>query len=72
MKEYRLKQCRLKKGTTEQVSWIPVQFARKDMYLKLHDEDGWQVISVGETSISSKYLKNMEDAIKDQRKASDI
>lgn len=76
MKEYRLKQCRLTKktkdGHTEQVSWIPVQFAKRGKFVKLHDEDGWEVISVGEHSISNKYLKDLDDAVKNQRKASDI
>ena len=47
----RHKQCKLQRGDTVTVSWIPAKFAVKGKYLKLKDEDGnwengWQVKEV--------------------------
>ena len=42
------RQCELKRGNTKMTSWIPEEFARVGKVLKLKDEDGWKVISVGD------------------------
>lgn len=68
-------QCRLRRGTTEMVSWIPSVFAGLNRYLKLKTddgwEDGWQVVSVGREE-SESYIKEHRDAYRTQREASDV
>lgn len=51
------KQCRLVKGTTEQVAWIPMEFARKGIFVKLRDEDGWMVDWVYDLANDGEWLK---------------
>lgn len=48
-------QVRLRKGNIEQVSWIPSKFAVKGKFLKLKEEDGWEVVEVYNT-MDSKYV----------------
>ncbi len=42
-----MRQCVLRKGNRYRVAWIPSHFAVMGHYLKLKDEDGWQVELVG-------------------------
>jgi len=42
-----MRQCILNKSNRWQTAWIPRQFAVKGKYLKIHDENGWRVMSVG-------------------------
>jgi hypothetical protein len=42
-----MRQCILNKNNRWQTAWIPKQFAVKGKYLRILDEDGWQVKSVG-------------------------
>lgn len=41
------RQCTLRLGSTEQVSWIPEEFAIKNKFLEVKGENGWQVTHVG-------------------------
>jgi hypothetical protein len=41
------RQCILVKGVTVQVAWIPEEFAKVRTYVRLVDDDGWQVKEVG-------------------------
>jgi len=66
------RQCTMTKGTISQIAWIPEQFAVLDKYLRLKDEDGWQVKSVFANRIDGAYLKEHERNYLTQRKASDI
>ena len=56
-------QCTLQKRTTVQTSWIPSEFARKNRYVGLKTEDGWdegwKVISVG-TTMQSEWVAKRE------------
>ena len=70
MKKYHC-QCKLKKGDTYQVSWIPEKYAKVGKYLKLKDDDGWEVIEVG-TKKNSKEVQKRSVDYRHQRKASDI
>jgi len=36
----------LRKGTKERTSWIPERFAKQGKFLRLKDDDGWQVVAV--------------------------
>lgn len=60
MTEIYYRQCVLKRGTKQQVSWIPERFARKGHHVKLRKRegsgcvrgytewvDGWKVVKVG-------------------------
>lgn len=40
-------QCRLRRGNTETVAWIPSIFAKCGKYVRIKDVNGWRVISVG-------------------------
>ena len=42
-------QCRLRRGRTEQIAWIPSEFAKKNQFLRIKSEDGWRVIGMGAT-----------------------
>ena len=71
-KEYFMRQCMLRKGNTIQASWIPEKFAKIGKYLKLHDEDGWQVVSISDERKSSTDAIERSQDYKNTRKASDI
>ena len=68
-------QCKMEKKKQgciiTQTSWIPSKFAKMGKYLRLKDEDGWQVVGVY-TSLSMKDVKNAERNHKHHRKATDI
>ena len=40
------RQCELRRGTTEQIVWIPEQFAAAGRWIRINDEDGWNVTAV--------------------------
>jgi hypothetical protein len=64
-------QCKLKKGDAYQVSWIPEKYAKIGNYLKLKDDDGWQVVEIYWKK-DSKEVQKRSDDYRHQRKASDI
>ena len=65
------RQCKLKKGNTETTSWIPEKFAKKGKFLKLKDDNGWEVISVG-GMMDEKEVQDRSRDYKKTRLASDI
>lgn len=69
---YSLKQCHLQRGDVHQISWIPDRFAIEGKYVKLHEEDGWLIVSAGKYSISNEYISKMEYAARNHRKTTDI
>ncbi len=75
-KEYKMRQCHLSKKTENgrqiQVAWIPEKFAVAGNYLKLHEENGWLVDSVGDKAVSSSIINERSQDHKSTRKASDI
>jgi hypothetical protein len=64
-------QCKLRRGITQQTAWIPSEFAVRDRYVRIRNEDGWRVISVGGTQ-SAEYVREHERDFRHQRQASDI
>lgn len=38
-----MRQCLLRKKNRLQTAWLPSQYAKEGMWLRIHDEDGWQV-----------------------------
>ena len=69
------RQCSLRKKTKEtshtQVSWIPERYAIKGKFLKLKEDNGWEVLSVGAKQPASVVNQRSRDW-KKTRKASDI
>jgi hypothetical protein len=66
------RQCRLQKENSQQMSWIPEEFAEVNKVLKLRNEDGewdngWTVTSVG-NRLEEHYLPNVNQMIKGHRK----
>jgi len=60
MKNIFYKQCVLHKNMPNdsrkvQTTWLPEKYATVGKYLKLNDEDGWQVKHVGDERRSQKY-----------------
>lgn len=70
------RQCELQRGTTGQVAWIPEVHAKVGNYLKITEngvtENGWKVMSVGETRQTTEYRREYERDHMHQRRASDI
>lgn len=66
------RQCTLTRGTTSEIVWIPEQFAVSGKYLKIKDDNGWQVTHVGTSRTEGSYLKEHERNYLTQRQASDI
>jgi len=64
-------QCKLKKGNSYQVSWIPEKYAKIGKYLKIKENNGWEVIEIGSKMDSEEVNKRSMD-YKNQRKVSDI
>lgn len=67
----RYTQCRLKNGRSQQVAWIPTEFAIKGKTLEIKGERGWRVISIGST-VDESYVREHERDYMKQREASDI
>ena len=54
-------QCRLRRGQTEQIAWIPSEFAKKSQFLRIKGEDGWRVIGVGATMSEGYVIRHARD-----------
>ncbi|MBC8550131.1 MAG: hypothetical protein H8D23_10815 [Candidatus Brocadiales bacterium] len=65
------KQCHLKKGTVEQVAWIPERYAQKNKVLRIQEEEGWVVTFVG-ASKDESFLNEFKDLHRTHRKVTDI
>lgn len=64
-------QCKLKKDNTFTHSWIPEKYAKKGKFIKLKEDDGWEVIHVG-SMMDSKKVQQRSTDYRNQRKMSDI
>jgi len=68
-------QCKLKKklasGESIQTTWIPKEFAKKGKFVKLKDDDGWEVVEVYSSMLTKDVQKN-ERNYTHHRKATDI
>lgn len=71
MKNQNHRQCKLQKGITFQYSWIPDKYAKLGKYIKLKDDDGWEVVEVFSIMDSKKVQERSTD-YRNQRKVSDI
>ena len=68
---YNVTQCTLQKQNTSQTAWIPSKFAQKGKFVKIKDDNGWEVTSTGATRSYSEMNKRSQD-YKKTRSASDI
>lgn len=72
----RYRQCIMTKSSGQSIlqvtSWIPEQFAKIGKYLKLKDDDGWKVISVGSVVYDEQTVNERSQDYKKTRLASDI
>ena len=66
------RQCTLTRGSTSQVAWIPETFAKQDKYLRIEDENGWQVVEVGSKRLSGRYLAEHQREYMNHRRVTDI
>ena len=75
MSEQLYSQCRLEKKVGEKYvvtfTWIPKQFAQIGKFLKLKDDDGWQVTHIWETQTESQ-VKARERLYAHWREKTDI
>ena len=65
------KQCRIQKGISFQMSWIPEKHAIVGHFVKLKGDDGWQIVKVFGVMDSKKVQERSID-YRNQRKASDV
>ena len=66
------RQCQVRRGTEHQVVWLPERFARPRKWLRLDEEDHWQVEIVYLTRLTEKELMERSQDYKKTREASDI
>ncbi len=65
------KQCTMTKGETSQVAWIPEEVAKVGKFVRIGDDNGWEVKTAGERKDGAYILKHERDFMT-QRRASDI
>lgn len=65
------RQCWLVRGPTHRTVWIPEKYAKKGKFIKIKDEDGWQVRSVG-TRMAEDQLLVVSQSYKHTREVSDV
>lgn len=66
------KQCTLTKGTTSEVVFIPEVFAVLNKYLKIGEDDGWKVTTVGAMRVAEDYLTLKGREYLNHRKVTDV
>ena len=69
-------QCKLRRGPTETVSWIPTRYANVGAYVKLKGTDGewtdgWEVVETGSTRPTEAITPRSRDHLS-HRKATDV
>jgi hypothetical protein len=77
MKNTQHVQCKLRKGRSEMVAWIPKTVAIVDRVVDLDDPTegeatGWTVVEVGSYALPSKEVAERARDHKSQRSVSDI
>lgn len=66
------KQCTMTKNETSQVAWIPEEFAKVGKFLRLEDDNGWEVTSVGTHRLNGQYIMDHEREYLRHRRVTDI
>lgn len=65
-------QCNLAKGNLRDTCWIPSKFAVLGKIIRIKEEDGWEVIGVGNMKMASEEIEKRKNDYRTQRQASDI
>lgn len=60
-------QCELKKGDAKEIVWIPEKYAKKGKWLKIANDNGWEVIETG-SPLSEDYVFGHERDFTKQNK----
>lgn len=71
-KDARYRQCALQKGNSHHMAWIPEQFAVEGKFIRIKDDDGWRVNSVGSDVKTAVEADDLSQLHKKTRRASDI
>lgn len=58
--------------TRTKVAWIPSRFAKIGKFLRINDDNGWEVVSVDRTAMTEEYVMSHRDDYRYQRKVSDV
>lgn len=71
------RQCKLKNGKLEHVSWVPEKFAKIGKFISIKDSkgkwnNGYKVVEVGDIRLEDEEVFERSQDYKYQRKASDI
>jgi len=68
-------QCKLRKREKDQTTWIttwiPEKYAKIGKFIKLKNDNGWEVIEIGDKKDSREVQERSMD-YRNQRKVSDI
>tara|TARA_Y100000310_G_scaffold307018_1_gene348765 strand:- start:44597 stop:44830 length:234 start_codon:yes stop_codon:yes gene_type:complete len=64
-------QCKLKKGDTYKTAWIPKKYSIIGKFIKILDDDGWEVIEQYST-LDGETVNNNSRDYKNHRKATDV
>jgi len=70
--KYNSRQCLLNRNGLRTVSWIPEKFAIVGKFLKLKEENGWQVEEVYDPAMAYEDVNERSQDYKKTRIASDI
>lgn len=66
-------QCALQKNTSHHMAWIPEKFAVKGKFIRIEDDDGWEVVGVSDGVVKTAEEANFQSQLyKKTRAASDI
>jgi len=57
----RYRHCLLRKGVTQQMTWIPEPFAKVGKYLRIGESDGWLVDAVYSAKPEEYIFKHRAD-----------
>jgi len=66
------KQCLMVKNGMYQISWLPERFAKTGKFLKLKEDDGWEVKEVYGPELDEAIVNERSRDYRKQREASDI
>jgi hypothetical protein len=58
-------QCNLTKGNLHYVAWIPTIKAKLGKILRIDEEEGWEVVGVGNQTLPSSWINERSQDYKD-------
>ena len=70
------KQCTLRLKDATMVAWLPIKFAKENLYLRLKEhgkwENGWQVVEVFDDMLTEDVVITNKNSYKEERERTDI